>query len=421
MPTRVLVVEDSATQAEAIRALLEGAGYEVAAAASGEDGLAAFNGRKCDVVISDIVMPGSMDGYELCRRIKATDRRETPVVLLTSLADPLDIIRGLECGADHFLTKPYESDHLLERLKTLLATRETRSRAKVRMGVRVFFLGREFTITSEREQILDLLISTFEDAVRQNRELREREKMLDATNTELEAFMYGISHDLRGPLRHVEGFSKMLLDDFSPQLDAAAQGYLNRIRQGVENMGRMVDSLLDLGRLGRRDVKVQPTDLRPLVEAAMAELETQTRGRRVEWRIGLLAPVACDRELMESVLSNLLSNAVKYTRGRDPAVIEVGQTSIGSQTVMFVRDNGAGFDMRYADKLFGIFQRLHHADEFEGTGVGLATVQRIIHKHGGRVWAEAELGKGAAFYWTLPVPGTGKAEDRAAATRRGGT
>jgi len=421
MPTRVLVVEDSATQAEAIRGLLEGAGYEVAAAANGQDGLAAFNGRACDVVISDVVMPGSMDGYELCRRIKATHRRDTPVVLLTSLADPLDIIRGLECGADHFLTKPYQSDHLLERLKTLLATRETRSRTKVRMGVRVFFLGREFTITSEREQILDLLISTFEDAVRQNRELREREEVLDATNKELEAFMYGISHDLRGPLRHMDGFSKILLEDFSPQLDATGQGYLNRIRQGAEHMGRMVDSLLNLGRLGQRDLKIQLTELRPLVEAAISELETQTRGRPVEWRIGVLSPVACDRELMESVLSNLLSNAVKYTRGRDPAVIEVGQTSTGTQTVTFVRDNGAGFDMKHAARLFGIFQRLHHADEFEGTGVGLATVQRIIHKQGGRVWAEAELGKGATFFWTLPGPGAAKAEDRAVATPAGVT
>jgi two-component system, sensor histidine kinase and response regulator len=419
MPTRVLVVEDSPTQAEALRALLDGAGYEVAAAASGDHGLAVFNAWECDVVISDIVMPGPVDGYELCRRIKATDRRETLVVLLTSLADPLDIIRGLECGADHFLTKPYQGDHLLERLKTLLATRETRSRAKLRMGVKVFFLGREFTITSEREQILDLLISTFEDAVRQNRELREREEVLDATNKELEAFMYGISHDLRGPLRHVDGFSKILVDDFSPHLDATAQGYLTRIRHAVEHMGRMVDGLLNLGRLGRRDVRVQPTELRSLVEAAVSELETQTRGRRVEWRIGALAPVACDRELMESVLSNLLSNAVKYTRGRDPAIIEVGQGLIGGQPAMFVRDNGAGFDMRYADKLFGIFQRLHQADEFEGTGVGLATVQRIVHKHGGRVWAEAEPGKGATFYWTLPARGAGKEEERVAAPLEG--
>ncbi len=410
MPTRVLVVEDSATQAEALRALLESASYEVAVAASGEAGLAAFMARECDAVISDIVMPGAVDGYELCRRIKATERRDTPVVLLTSLSDPLDIIRGLECGADNFLTKPYEPDHLLERLETLLATRATRGHARSRMGVTVFFLGREFTITSDREQILDLLISTFEDAVRQNRELRQREAALDATNKELEAFTYSISHDLRGPLRHAAGFSQLLLDEFSSHLDATAQGYLQRIRAAVQHLDRMVEDLLNLGRVGRRELRLEPTDLRSLVDAAVTELEAQTRGRRVDWRIGSLPRVECDRVLMESVFANLLGNAVKFTRGRDPAVIEVEQTSIGGETVIMVRDNGAGFDMRYADKLFGIFQRLHRADEFEGTGVGLATVQRIIHKHGGRIWAEAESGKGATFYVALPAGRSGGTE-----------
>jgi len=407
MPTRVLVVEDSATQAEALRALLEGASYEVAVATSGEAGLAAFEAQEYDAVISDVVMPGAVDGYELCRRIKASQRRDTPVVLLTSLSDPLDIIRGLECGADNFLTKPYEPDHLLERLETLLATRATRDHARSRMGVKVFFLGREFTITSEREQILDLLISTFEDAVRQNRELRQREEALDATNKELEAFTYSISHDLRGPLRHADGFSKLLLDECAPHLDATAQGYVQRIRQAVQHMARMVDELLNLGRVGRRELSAQPTEVRSLVDAARSELEVQTRGRRVHWQIGPLPRVECDRELMESVFANLLGNAVKFTRGRDPTVIQVGQTSIGGQTAIFVRDNGVGFDTRYADKLFGIFQRLHRADEFEGTGVGLATVQRIMHKHGGRVWAEAEVGKGATFYLVLPAARSG--------------
>ncbi len=409
MSTRVLVVEDSATQAEALRALLEGASYEAAVATSGEAGLAAFEAQECDVVISDIVMPGAVDGYELCRRIKAAKRRETPVVLLTSLSDPLDIIRGLECGADNFLTKPYEPDQLLERLETLLATRATRGHARSRMDLKVFFLGREFTITSDREQILDLLISTFEGAVRQNRELRQREEALEATNKELEAFTYYISHDLRAPLRHAGGFSQLLLDEFSPHLDPTAQGYVERIRQAVQHMQRMVDDLLNLGRVGRRELSLRPTELRALVDAARSELEAQTRDRRVEWQIGPLPRVECDPELMESVFANLLGNAVKFTRGRDVAIIQVGQLSSGNQTVIFVRDNGAGFDVRYADKLFGIFQRLHRADEFEGTGVGLAAVQRIIHKHGGRIWAESELGKGATFYFTLPAPRPGGA------------
>ena len=200
---RVLVVEDSATQAEALRALLADAGYQVAVAASGEDGLSQFEAGEFDVVISDIVMPGAADGYELCRRIKAGKRPETPVVLLTSLSDPLDIIRGLECGADNFFTKSVEPELLLDRLELLLTTRETRAQTKFRVGAQVFFMGREFTITSEREQILDLLISTFEDAVRQNRELRQREEELNAAKEELARYAGSLEDRLSSVLKSV--------------------------------------------------------------------------------------------------------------------------------------------------------------------------------------------------------------------------
>ncbi len=192
MPTRILIVEDSRTQAEALRALLEDAGYDVLVAADGVEGLATVGSARPDIVLTDIVMPGPVDGYELCRRIKRLEGPDTPVVLLTSLSDPMDIIGGLECGADNFFTKPYEPDHLLARLKTLLATREARARpqrGKVQMGVKILFMGRQFTVTSERAQILDLLITTFEDAVRQNRELRQREAELTQAKGELAKYL----------------------------------------------------------------------------------------------------------------------------------------------------------------------------------------------------------------------------------------
>lgn len=405
MSTRLLIVEDSPTQATALLALLESAGYDVGVAASGDEALAAFEAERWSVVISDIVMPGTIDGYELCRRIKGSRYADTPVVLLTSLADPLDIIRGLECGADHFLTKPYEPDHLLRRLRTLMATRATRGRSKVSMGVSLVFMGREFTISSEREQILDLLVSTFEDAVNQNKHLRHREEVLEATNRELEAFTYAISHDLRAPLRHADGFSKLLLEEFEGKMDETGQGYILRIRQAVQHMERMVNELLNLGRVGRRELRTRTTPLRSLVDMALSELEGQSRGRPVEWRIGQLPEIECDPDLMESVFANLLANALKFTRGREPAIIEVGTMQQGGRTVIYVRDNGAGFEQQYASRLFGIFQRLHRPEEFEGTGVGLATVQRIVHKHGGQVWAEAELGRGATFFISLPAHG----------------
>ncbi len=401
-PTRLLIVEDSPTQATALLALLENAGYDVGVAASGDEALVAFEAERWSVVISDTVMPGTIDGYELCRRIKASRYADTPVVLLTSLADPLDIIRGLECGAAHFLTKPYEPDDLLRRLRALLATRETRGRAKVSMGVKVVFMGREFTISSEREQMLDLLVSTFEDAVSQNGHLRRREEVLEATNRELEAFTYAISHDLRAPLRHADGFSKLLQEEYGTALDEVGQGYILRVRQAVQQMERMVHELLNLGRVGRRELRSRVTPLRPLVDMAVAELEGQSRGRPVEWRIGPLPELNCDPDLMESVFANLLANALKFTRGREPAIIEVGTMTQGGRAVIFVRDNGAGFEQEYAGRLFGIFQRLHRPEEFEGTGAGLATVQRIVHKHGGQVWAESKLGQGATFFLSLP-------------------
>ncbi len=212
MPIRVLLVEDSPTQAEALRSLLETANYEVELAATGEAGLELFERGKFDIVISDIVMPGALDGYELCRRIKQGRRRNTPVILLTSLADSLDIIHGLEAGADNFLTKPYESEHLLERVSHLLRTRQARAESKLRVGADVYFMGRRFTITSEREQILDLLISTFEDAVRQNRELRRREEELETARLELARY----AETLEGRLQSVLSSIPDVLFSISP-------------------------------------------------------------------------------------------------------------------------------------------------------------------------------------------------------------
>lgn len=197
MKQSVLAVEDSPTQAEALRSLLESAGYKVWLSTSGTDAVAELEAREYDVVISDVVMPGPIDGYELCKRIKAGPRRDTPVVLLTSLADPMDIIKGLESGADNFFTKPYDGKHLLDRLHVLLDTKTARRRSRMRVGVKVFFMGREFTISSEREQILDLLISTFEDAVRQNHALREREAELQAAKSELARYAGTLETDLK--------------------------------------------------------------------------------------------------------------------------------------------------------------------------------------------------------------------------------
>lgn len=238
-----------------------------------------------------------------------------------------------------------------------------------------------------------------------NEELEERvlrrTAELEATNKELEAFTYSVSHDLRAPLRRIDGFANLLVEEHGAQLSDEAARYLSRVREGTRHMGQLVDDLLNLARLGRKELNLQVTGLSSIVEGVAGVLKRETADRAVEWKIQSLPFVECDPALMEVVFMNLLSNAVKYTRPRERAVIEVGSVEENGHRVIFVRDNGVGFSMKYADKLFGVFQRLHRAEDFEGTGVGLATVQRILYKHGGRIWAEAELDKGACFYFTI--------------------
>jgi PAS domain S-box-containing protein len=231
--------------------------------------------------------------------------------------------------------------------------------------------------------------------------LRERIAELDTTNKELEAFTYSVSHDLRAPLRHVDGFSKLLVEKHRAELSTDALGYVEIIRDSVLQMGMLIDDLLNLTRVGRTQLSMQVTGLNSLVEEVRADLARANPDRMIEWKVETLPFADCDPGLMKQVFVNLLSNAVKFTRPRKPAIIEVGAVRQDGQPVVFVRDNGVGFSMKYAKKLFGVFQRLHRAEDFEGTGVGLATVQRIIRKHGGRVWAEAGLDKGATFYFTL--------------------
>ena len=235
------------------------------------------------------------------------------------------------------------------------------------------------------------------------RRVRERTAELEAMNKELEAFTYSVSHDLRAPLRHIDGFSRLLQEEYSSKLDDPARHYLDRIRTGTLNMGRLVDDLLSLSRIGRRELTSELTGLGSLVKEVVNEFESETVGRRIEWKVDELPFVECDPALMKLVFQNLLSNACKFTRPREVAIIEVGQTVVNAQPAIFVRDNGVGFSMKHVDKLFGVFQRLHRQADFEGTGVGLATAQRIIHKHGGRTWAEGEINKGATFFFTLPA------------------
>jgi light-regulated signal transduction histidine kinase (bacteriophytochrome) len=240
------------------------------------------------------------------------------------------------------------------------------------------------------------------------RRVVERTAQWEATNKELEAFAYSVSHDLRAPLRAIDGFSRILLEEHASQLPEEAHHYLDVVRSNAVQMGNLIDDLLAFSRLSRQPLSKRAVDLDDIVRQALSQLAVEREGRQVEVAIGQLPPSEADPALLKQVFVNLLSNALKYTKPRNPAKIEVGalmhgeaETALADATVYYVRDNGVGFDMRYGEKLFGVFQRLHRAEEFEGTGVGLATVHRIISRHGGRIWADAAVDRGATFYFTL--------------------
>jgi signal transduction histidine kinase len=235
-------------------------------------------------------------------------------------------------------------------------------------------------------------------------ELHEKNVQLQAAVSELDAFSYSVSHDLRAPLRAIDGFSRILLKQYGSILPEEPREYLQLVRDNTVQMGHLVDDLLAFARLSRQQLSKQRVPTRKIVENVLSDARQQAEGRSVSVSVGELPSLWGDPSLLKQVFVNLIGNAFKYTRMRAEAVIEVGSREIGGEQVVFVRDNGAGFDMRYADKLFGVFQRLHRAEDFEGTGVGLAIVQRIVHRHGGRVWAEAAVDQGATFYFTTGVP-----------------
>ncbi|NJD51594.1 MAG: GHKL domain-containing protein [Candidatus Methanoperedens sp.] len=243
---------------------------------------------------------------------------------------------------------------------------------------------------------------------RAEKELIKRTTELESANKELEAFSYSVSHDLRAPLRAIDGFSRVILEEYNDKLDDEGKRYLNIVRDNTQKMGQLIEDLLALSRLGRKEMQVSMIDMAKLAKTVFDELKEANPGRNIQLEIKTLPPAYGDQAMIHQVFVNLLSNAIKFTRFKEKAVIEIGCNTRMNENVYYVKDNGVGFDMQYLNKLFGVFQRLHSAEEFDGTGVGLAIVKRIIQRHGGKVWAEGKVNEGATFYFNLSEEGMKK-------------
>lgn len=390
-PKKVLAVDDSETYLQELAGALRGSGYEVVVARSGEDALAILPLQTVDCILLDLMMPG-ITGHEACARIKADpELRDIPVVMLTAMEDRDTMIRGFSAGADDFIAKSSDFEVLNARILAQIRRKQFEDEHR---QIRERLLHKELEAAEARAA----------QVIAEARAAHAEE--LEWKNRELEAFSYSVAHDLRAPLRSIDGFSQALLEDQADRLDEQGKQYLGYVRESAQQMALLIDDLLSLSRVTRAELKKEDVDLSDMSRTILGRLQAAAPSRSVETVIAPGLVAFADPTLLAVAMQNILGNAWKFTGKRADARIEVGDIRNGRHG-FFVRDNGAGFDMTYASKLFGVFQRLHSSSEFEGTGIGLAIVQRIVQRHGGEVRAVGEVGQGATITFTLgnaPIP-----------------
>ena len=367
----ILIVDDDSTKRFALKTILAPLGEDVVEASSGPDALRQLLRQEFAVILLDVRMPG-MDGFDTAQLIRQRPRSElTPIIFVTALGqDETDMGRGYDLGAVDFVFAPVVPAIL---------------RAKVAVFVELYRAQQELRRYRTRLETL----------------VEERTTALTAINRELEAFSYSVSHDLRAPLLAFDGLSKSLLDDYGDRLDKKANDYLKRMRTASQRMTSVFDGLQTLFRLTSGEISREHLDVTALANEIVGELRTGSPDRRVQVEIAKGISASGDRRLIRILLANLLNNAWKFSCTKTPSKVMVGTETVDGESRIFVKDNGVGFDMIYAHRLFGAFQRLHSQSEFAGAGIGLATARRIVNRHGGRIWAEGAVGEGATFYFVI--------------------
>ena len=371
----ILIVDDKSSNIVALETLLEKPGRTFLNATSGKDGLKLALDNTVDLIFLDVQMP-EMDGFEVAQILKTNKRtKDIPIIFASAEMKERDsIMKGFEEGAVDYLSKPLDPEL---------------TKAKVSVLLKIQLQRKELI---EKNRALE----------RAETQIKMNLSQLEAMNKELESFSYSVSHDLRAPLRSVIGYSKVLVEDYHERFDDEGKKILGIIQQNSHRMNNLIDDLLEFSKLGRAQLAKSNVDFKSMVEKVLEDISNSTR-HRATIDVAPLPPAFADYSLMTQVWVNLVSNAIKYSSKKEQPHVEIGSQTGENNTTYFIRDNGSGFDMTYADRLFNVFQRLHKTSDFEGTGIGLALVQKIVSKHDGKVWAEGKVGEGATFYFSLPV------------------
>jgi signal transduction histidine kinase len=387
----ILLVEDNKGDERIIRELLGEQNrirFNIAIALSLKESAVKIKKNDFDIILLDLGLPDS-SGLDTLTNLMALSPKLTTIIILTGLNDTEMGLRALNNGAQDYIIKgQFDSEKLL---KSIIYSLE-RSRLNIELKTQI-----------EARKVAEKEILTLNSDLEQR--IHDRTTQLEIVNLELEAFSHSVSHDLRAPLRHINGFAEILKEEFYEQLPEKARNYLDTISDSAKKMNILINDLLNLSRTNRIELKKTKLKMNQVIDDALNEVQPFINNRKVAFNIAPLPVVYGDYNLLRLVWVNLLDNAIKYTRSRKKATIKIDCRKEKNEYIFCIRDNGAGFDMNYAQKLFGVFQRLHSSEEFEGTGIGLSNVRRIISRHSGRTWAEAKVNKGAAFYFSLPEEG----------------